>query len=338
MAGRSLAALLLAPFRWIGLGVRALFAALDRALVFCATPFGVHLKDPLRRYALFLGVYAAVYGLGVLPVSVVPVVALGFGYLGVLAVGRAWVLNEKQRSAIAKKLRDGRPDDMPDLRGVALLSALQLIVLFPLLFQHVHSEFGLFEVRGDDSFWNWLLFTFDSYSRGLLGLLELYGVKLEHGIEPSTAWGRHLVTLKRLTIDWILIQGVVRLFAIRETVRDAVAAVKSDRELAERLGRRAVGPLIRALQDPNVEVRGRAAETLGTLGDARAVSPLLEALRGPSELVRERAARALGQLGDARAVEPLTAALKDPDRYVKAAAADALKRLDPRAAAKAGVR
>jgi hypothetical protein len=30
--------------------------------------------------------------------------------------------------------------------------------------------------------------------------------------------------------------------------------------------------------------------------------------------------------------------LKDADRYVKAAAGDALKRLDPRAAAKAGVR
>jgi HEAT repeat protein len=146
------------------------------------------------------------------------------------------------------------------------------------------------------------------------------------------------VTLKRLTFDYILLQGILRLFAIRETIRDAVAAVKTDRELAERLGKRAIRPLIRALEDDNVEVRARAAEALGTLADPRVVEPLIEALAGPSELVRERAAKALGAVGDARAVEPLIKALQDRDRYVKAAAAGALKRLDPSAAARAGVR
>jgi hypothetical protein len=224
-------------------------------------------------------------------------------------------------------LRDGNPDEMPDLRWTALFSALQLLILFPLLFQQVQRHFGLYrEPTGGATFGTWLLFTLDSYSKAFLGLLEIYGIHFD-SIGYASPWGRHLVTLKRLTFDYILIQGIIRLFAIRETTRDAVAAVKTDLDMAVRLGRRALGPLVRALEDSNVEVRARAAEALGVLGSERAVEPLLEALRGPSELVRERAAKALGMLGDRRAVEPLRQALADPDRYVKAAAAQALKQI-----------
>src|SRR5437868_5753162 len=101
MVRRTLAYLAL-PFRWLGQGVRALLAAVDHALVRAAVPFGIGIVNPLRRYAVLLGVYAAVYLLGALPVPVLPLLALGFGYVGVIAVGRAWVLNEKQRAAIAK--------------------------------------------------------------------------------------------------------------------------------------------------------------------------------------------------------------------------------------------
>jgi hypothetical protein len=325
----SIAHFVLAPFRILLGVILALFRGLDRGLVLLARPFGVNVKSPWLRYAILLGEYAVIYLLALLPVPIVPLAALGVGYVGVLAVGRAWVLNEKQRGAIAKKLRDGNPDEMPDLRGIALLSALQLLILFPLFFQQVQRQFGLYKVPEGATFWTWVLFTLDSYSKAFLGLLEIYGIHFNR-IELDANWGRHLVTLKRLTFDYILIQGIIRLFAIRETIRDAVAAVKNDRELAERLGRRAIGPLIRALRyDANAEVRGRAAEALGTLGGPRAVEPLLEALRGPSEVVRERAAKALGALGDTRAIPALRAAAEDPDRYVKAAAADALKRLDP---------
>jgi len=327
-----------APFRRLGHGLRALLTALDDALVQAATPFGINITDPWRRYGVLLGVYAAVYLIGALPVPYVPLLALAFGYVGVLAIGRAWVLNEKQRAAIAKKLRDGNPDEMPDLRGVALVSALQILIPFPLVFMQMHRTFGMYEVPPEGAnFWTWMLFSFDHYSRALLSVLELYGYEI-HTIKPGNDWSKHLILLARLTVDWILIQGVYRLLAIRETVREAVAAVKSDRELAERLGKRAVGPLIRALRDPNAEVRSRAAETLGSLGEDRAVGPLIDALKDRSEQVRERAAKALGQLGDADAIEPLTAAFQDPDRYVKAAAGEALKKLDPKAAAKAGVR
>src|SRR5438270_37283 len=337
---------LVRPFRWAWQGIRTLLGGLDDCLVYLAIPFGVRVADPVRRYAILLGVYAAIYLFALVPIPGLPLIALAAGYVGVLAVGRAWVVNVKQRAAIAKKLRDGDPDEMPELRWTALVSALQLFILFPLLFRSVQHDFGLYKVDGlpggQASFGAWVVFTLDSYSKALLGLLEIYGVRVEslgfQHIDYDLPWGRHLVTLKRLTFDYILIQGIVRLLAIRETGRDAVAAVKTDLDMAVRLGRRALRPLVRALRDPNAEVRARAAEALGTLGYARAVGPLIAALRGPSELVRERAAKALGALGDRRAAGPLREALQDPDRYVQAAAAQALKQGPAEGAPGAGPR
>lgn len=77
--------------------------------------------------------------------------------------------------------------------------------------------------------------------------------------------------LSRLTFDYTLIQGVLRLLAIRATVQEAVAVVKADPHVAVRLGRRAVAPLIEKLQDPDKVVRGAAANALMQLGDARAI-------------------------------------------------------------------
>jgi hypothetical protein len=179
---------LLKPFRWGWLGVQRLFEALDRGLVFLATPFGVRVRNPWRRTAILLGDYLVIYLLALLPVPVLPLTALAFGYVGVLAVGRAWVLNEKQRSAIAKKLRDGDPDALPDLRWTALLSALQLIVLFPLIFQQVQRHFDLFDVPEGATLWTWVLFTFDSYNKAFLGLLEIYGIHFDP-IGYASPWG-----------------------------------------------------------------------------------------------------------------------------------------------------
>jgi HEAT repeat protein len=59
--------------------------------------------------------------------------------------------------------------------------------------------------------------------------------------------------------------------------------------------------------DLEVRKRQHAAESLGELGDRRAVEPLLQALqdRGEESEVRAAAAEALGKLGDLRAVEGL---------------------------------
>ncbi|MBN1883386.1 MAG: HEAT repeat domain-containing protein [Deltaproteobacteria bacterium] len=69
-------------------------------------------------------------------------------------------------------------------------------------------------------------------------------------------------------------------------------------------------PLIRALKDERHEVRERAAEALGKLGDPRAVEPLIELLEDENLFVRYFSAVALGEIGDARVIRSLKKARK----------------------------
>jgi len=79
-----------------------------------------------------------------------------------------------------------------------------------------------------------------------------------------------------------------------------------------RIGAPAVEPLIQALKDKDPVIRFGAADALGEIGDRRAVGPLIEALNDIG--VRWRAATdALGKIGDHRAVDPVIQASKDID-------------------------
>jgi HEAT repeat protein len=82
--------------------------------------------------------------------------------------------------------------------------------------------------------------------------------------------------------------------------------------------------LMQALKDDSWTVRKAAAQSLGQMRDARAVEPFIAALEGGTEDVRKAAAKALGQIGDVSAVEPLLAALREDSWGVRAAAAGAL--------------
>lgn len=326
----SLLSLILRPFVLF-------FTALDRLLVRFATPFGVHVSDPRWRYARFIGIYALIYLLGALPLPVVPLVALGVGYVGILAVGRAWVRNEKERSLIAKKLKDGKPDEMPDLRGMALASALQLFLLFPLVFQQAQRQFGFYELPENVTPWVWLGFTLDSYNKAFLNVFEVYGVRIHH-VGYDSIWGRHLMVLCRVTFDFILIQGIIRLIAIRQTVADGVEAIQKDTEHVVRLGRRAVPGVIAKLNDPNPDIRNNAAKVLFEVVDKRAADPLLARLGDEKSYVRRSAIYAIGMIGDLRAVEPIIAALADEDMDVRKASADVLAHLGDRRAVEPLVR
>jgi hypothetical protein len=230
------------------------------------------------RYTVLLGMFALLFLVGALPLPALPLVALAVAYLGVLAIGRAWVVNEKQRTAIVKKLAEGEPDQMPDLRGLALVAALELFLLFPLLFHQIQVHFQLFTVTGSPSFGDWFWFALDAtYLKALPDWTNLYGIHIST-IRADTPWSKHLVMLTRLTFDYLLIQGVLRLLAIRATVREAVAAVKADPDMAVRLGRRAIGPLLEKLHDPDKAVRGGAANALTQLGDRAALQRLSEAV------------------------------------------------------------
>jgi len=91
----------------------------------------------------------------------------------------------------------------------------------------------------------------------------------------------HLVLLTRLTFDYILIQGVIRLLAIRATIQEAMGALKADPAIAVRLGRRAIPPLLEKLHDPDKVVRGAAANALTQLGDNRALQSILGSTGNP---------------------------------------------------------
>ena len=111
---------------------------------------------------------------------------------------------------------------------------------------------------------------------------------------------------------------------------------------------RAVEPLIEALDDKNVGVRGAAANALGQIGDSQAIPYLLpllkddhaqlvvwvgfaltrmgrdefsvleQALKSEDVNVRRSGILAMQQLGDPRAIEPLLALQDDQERRFEA--------------------
>src|SRR4051812_22325337 len=90
--------------RWQQLaeGLGAALDVIDDGISRIAIPFGVLVREPRKRFAILQGVFAGLFLLGALPVPYVPLVALALGYVGVLAISRAWVVNERKRTAIVK--------------------------------------------------------------------------------------------------------------------------------------------------------------------------------------------------------------------------------------------
>jgi hypothetical protein len=288
----------------VRIGAISLLGALDRCLISLARSLGTQSHDARLRYVCFFGIYGAIYALACLPVRWLPLLALALGCLGIVVVGRAWSADERRRAQIARKLRQGDADEFPDLRLLALLSAAQLPVLFPLIFQQVQEHFQLYRVPPGTDYWTWLAFTFDSFCKAFVNWMDIYAVRFTE-IDYASPWGRHLVLCKRLAFDYIVIQGFLRIVEIRARVREGAAAVRYDADLAARLGKRVVPVLLRSLRDSDWQVRRQAALALGEIGDRRAVEPLGRALQDECTAVREAAAQALGALGDARAVSEL---------------------------------
>ena len=81
-------------------------------------------------------------------------------------------------------------------------------------------------------------------------------------------------------------------------------------ELLVRLGSDSLPQLTRLLKDDNEEVRNFAAVMLGDIGSNRAVGALINALGDPDMNVSHSAAEALGKIGDRAALLPLLELLK----------------------------
>jgi len=87
---------------------------------------------------------------------------------------------------------------------------------------------------------------------------------------------------------------------IREDICSILGAIGSDK---------AVDPLIRALNNPEAQVRSAACHALGAIGSDKAVDPLIRALDDPEVGVRIEACYALGAIGGDRAADALLQAL-----------------------------
>jgi len=92
------------------------------------------------------------------------------------------------------------------------------------------------------------------------------------------------------------------------------------------MGKPAVEPLIRVLNDRDDSIRRRTARVLGEMRDPRAVPALMDLLHDDFYSVRREAAAALVSIG-APAVEPVVSALGDPDGDIRKRAADVLSEI-----------
>ena len=212
-------------------------------------------------------------------------------------VGRAWVANEKRRTAIIKKKSQEELWTLPDLRLPALFSAVQVVILFPFVFQHVHGAADFFIVKGDTNALSWIVFTFDGLCKSLLDWSEVYRIHFTE-IDYRAGWGSHLIMIKRLTVDLLLVQGIIRLVTIANTTRDVIDALPVDPDLAVRVGDRATGPLIREYDRHTTDSKGEhirfnAVFAMGNICDPAAISTLERALQDRSSQVQEKAVAAL---------------------------------------------
>ncbi len=330
------------------------FHSIDEFLSNFAKLFGVGIVNPISRHALFFIVYGGIYAAAIFAPLMVGFVALWVGYIGVLAIGRAWAQNEGFRTKIAKKLEDHNPDSLPDLRLTAGLAAIQMILIVPMILHISHSIFDLFDTPNETTWKTWGLFGLDLLFRSFLDWSEVYDVHIS-GVELAATGGRNLVMFILLSIDFMIIQTVIRIVGINRTIQEGVAVAGKDPEMAFRLGRRATPKLAEMALDENndIDFRIKTIEALGMIGDSGGASALVELLadkelhtaataslviighfeslflgiKHDNPLVRRGSVAALGRLEDSIANEILAEAIRDSDPGVRQFAHQAIGRI-----------
>ncbi len=125
---------------------------------------------------------------------------------------------------------------------------------------------------------------------------------------------------------------VVRYCQILAGSPDEPRRVKATKALGETGSSIATDELVKALDDPSLEVREEAATALGKISDARAIEPLIEKMRSPESKIQTQSAKALGKIRHQRSVEALIETLPTTDRALKKDIVRALGEIrDPRA-------
>ena len=299
------------------------FSKVEEILVRFSRLFGTGIQAPHYQLGLLLFSFAIIHAAAFFLTSFLAWIVLWLGFIGVLGVGRAWVTNEKLRTKIARKLSDADPDELPDLRISALLSAIQLFLIIPLLLKSSHEIFGLYRVPEDAALLDWMLLGVDLLFRSILDWSEIYGVKMS-SIELDSLGGRHLVMGFLLTIDFILIQGIIRIFEIHRTISEGVAAAVRDPEMAYRLGSRAVPSLLKMLDENDLagDECKHVIEALAVLRERSSCEPII--LRFEDDDLHTTAVAATVAIGH---LPPLLLALSNPNSRTRLGALTAIRRL-----------
>ena len=114
-------------------------------------------------------------------------------------------------------------------------------------------------------------------------------------------------------------------------IQRAARGDEGARESLARLGSRALKPLLEALADPDPSQRRVAVDVLGHLGNANAASPLLAMAEGDAPIeLRIRAVEGVGRLGDPALAGRLSALAQGSERRLREVAAWALAQLSAR--------
>jgi len=134
-----------------------------------------------------------------------------------------------------------------------------------------------------------------------------------------------LLTGQRTEEEDIGVEGLIEAFVDKRNpgIYRKYAASKLGHSMKDA---KAVEPLIGVLQDKTEHelIRAEAAFTLGLIGDKRAIEPLLEALNDESYEVQIGVLRALNDFKDERIIKPLIAVTKGEDSKKRAIAAKGL--------------
>lgn len=113
--------------------------------------------------------------------------------------------------------------------------------------------------------------------------------------------------------------------AVLETLKDEDQSVREG--AAEGLalfGKKAVEPLLAAIEDPDWHVRVGCVIAFRIIGDRRAIDAIVNSLHDENRFVRREAVKTLGRIGESSAYDPLVDALSDEDRSVRIRAISAL--------------
>ena len=331
--------------------------AADRFLAAWAAPLGVHIRNTWIRYFclfawallfFFVGIWSEAFfdwldfeipfrDIALNPW--IPIAVLTFAYLSLVGVSRAWAHNEDLRGAISKRLADGDPDLLPDLRDEGVVSIILLAAIFPLIFFQANRLAGHLGIGTGAEIRDWLAVTFDGMRRSvtILDFSEVYSWTDLSTLTETAPWITHLRMLLRATFDLVIISGFLQLFKITRLGNEAVEALGRTYENAAYIGSRIIHKLIKVLNNSNdPDISRNAVKAISKIGNPKALPALRKALSSSYALVRRFAAQAIGQLIDKNAkrrpkpkeislsISALIRATRDENEFVRLRAVQAL--------------